>query len=120
MKNTLIILAASLLLGGCATHGGYVTNSASLSTNNFAYVSKTVQGVAKATYVLGIGGLSRQALVEEARRDLLENYHLKDNQALVNITVSFKATFVIPIFMEHKCTVSASIVQFNPVENNNN
>lgn len=96
-------------------HGGYVSNSAALGTNNFAYVKRSVQGVAQATYIIGIGGLKREALVEEARKDLMESFQLQDNQALVNITVSYKTTFVLPFFWSNKCTVSASVVQFNPM-----
>jgi hypothetical protein len=112
MRKTTIILILSVLFTSCAMHTGIVTNSTALSTNNFAYVKKSVQGTAKATYFLGFGGLSRQALVEEARRDLLENYMPEDNQALVNLTVSFKITFLL-FYMENKCTVSASVIQFN-------
>ncbi|MES2679282.1 MAG: DUF6567 family protein [Bacteroidota bacterium] len=115
MKKSIIILFIAFIFGGCAVHSGYVTNSAALSTNNFAYVKKSVQGTAKATYFLGFGGLSSQALVEDARKDLLVNFPLQDNQALVNITVSFKTTGFLVLFKEHKCTVSASVVQFNPV-----
>ena len=39
---------------------------------------------------------------------------LQDNQALVNLTVNYKYTFVLPFFWQNKCTVSASVVQFNP------
>ena len=116
MKKLLIIAVCGLFFGSCAMHGGYVTDSAALSTNNFAYARKMVEGTATATYIFGIGGLKRQALVEEARINLLDNYQLQDNQALVNTTVSFKMTFVLPFFMQNKCTVSASVVQFNPVE----
>lgn len=116
MKKLILLFAALLIISGCAMHGGYVTNSAALGTNNFAYVRKSVEGTAKATYVFGIGGLGRQALAEEARKNLLENFQLQDNQALVNTTVSFKITYVVPFFMENKCTVSASVVQFNPPE----
>jgi len=102
-------------MSSCAMHLGYTTNSAALSTNNFAYVKRSVQGTAKAIYVFGIGGLKRQALTEEARKDMMENFPIQDNQAFVNITVSYKYTFVLPFFMQNKCTVSASVVQFNPM-----
>ena len=115
MKKSIIIAVACCFLASCAMHGGYVTNSAALGTNNFAYVKRSIEGTAKATYIFGCGGLSRQALVEEARQDLLKNFPIQDNQAFVNITVSFKMTYVLPIFMENKCTVSASVVQFNPI-----
>jgi hypothetical protein len=112
MKNLVIILAASLFLSSCAVHGGYITNSASLSSNNFIYIETAAKGTAEATYIFGAGGLDRDALVEDARQNLLRNFPLNDNQTLVNITLSFKKTYVLPFFIKNKCTVSASIVQF--------
>jgi hypothetical protein len=114
MFKSTVFIATFFLFSSCAIHGGYVTNSAALGTYNFAYVKKSVQGISYATYVFGIGGLKKEALAEEARKDLLENYQLQDNQALINITVSYKRTLVLPFFWRNKCTVSASVVQFNP------
>ena len=113
MKKFFLIISTVFLFSNCAMHGGYTTNSAALSTYNFSYARTSVEGTAKAFYVLGIGGLSRQALVEEARKNLMENHALQDNQAFVNITVSYKVTFVLPFFIQNKCTMSASVVQFN-------
>ena len=71
------------------------------------------EGTATATYVLGIGGLNRQALVEEAKSELKQRLPLSDNQAYVNITVNWKTSYIIfGIIMRVKCTVTTDIVEF--------
>ena len=89
-----------------------MVNSASLSSNNFTYVKKDVNGTAMATYVFGLGGLSIMAIVDDAKKDLLSANPLKDNQALVNLTISWKKTFVLPFAITNRCTVTADIVEF--------
>lgn len=105
-------IALVLLLSGCSLHSGYMTNSASLSSSNFSYVKTNLKGYSKAVYVFGIGGLDHDALVDEAKRNLLDTTPLKDNQALVNITLSWKSSFVIPLVITRRCTITADIVEF--------
>jgi len=116
MKNrifkSVITLFVISLLSSCAMHQGYMVNSASLGSNNFTYVKKDVTGTAMATYVFGLGGLSKKAIVDDAKKDLLSANPLKDNQALVNLTVSWKNTFVLPFAITNRCTVTADIVEF--------
>lgn len=115
MKSTTIklgILALFVALTqSCAYHTGYMNSSVSLSSNNFVYVKRDVQGSARALYVFGFGGLKRQALVNEAKQNLLQNYQLQNNQALADVTVNWKQTLILPV-MIYRCTVTASIVEF--------
>jgi hypothetical protein len=112
--NLKVIISIILLvvLQSCAFHGGYMSNSASLSSNNFQYVKNNAQGTAMATYVFGLGGNEKMALVNEAKMDLLEKNRLKPNQTLVNITVNFKQSFIFFV-STNRCTVTADIVEFN-------
>jgi len=116
MKNKLFLFAllTSLLIGfsNCAFHSGYMQGSATLNSNNFNYIKRDVQGSASALYVLGIGGLNKTALVNEAKNNLLKNFQLQDNQALVDITVNWKKTYYL-LVMKDECIITASIVQFN-------
>ncbi len=116
MKNrifkTLLLLFVGSIIFSCATHDGYMLSSASLSSNNFKYVVKDAVGTATATYIIGIGGHSKQSLVAEAKKNLLEKYNFKDNNALVNLTVNWKKTFVNPIAYRNRCTITADIVEF--------
>ena len=88
-KNRLVILIlfSIVLLSSCAIHQGYMNTSASLSQPNFIYVKKGVKGTSSATYFLGgIGGLSRQAIVEEAKQDMVQKYPLKAQKDILDET----------------------------------
>ncbi len=118
MKTKITLFVTSLLLftflSGCiATHNGYLTDSASLNSPNFVYKKVNAVGEAKATYVLGIGGVARKSLVLEAKKQMLALNPLQKNQALANVTASFKTTYFFAfIVVTTKCTVSADIVEF--------
>jgi len=120
MKKLLFVLVVGLLISSCAMHSGYMLNSASLQTDNFTYIKRNAKGVAQATYIFGFGGLNRTTLVNDAKNDLLNTYPLKDNTALVNTTVNWKQTFVLPFYIETKCIVTADIVRFGNTEGNFN
>jgi|TARA_B110000093_G_scaffold98845_1_gene106374 hypothetical protein len=114
MKKILKLLAfASIIisLNSCAIHTGYMNNSTSLNQANFKYVKSGIMGTASTTKVLGIGGLTRSAIVEEAKRNMLQNAPLKSNQAIANTTVNWKNGFYFIINIR-ECTVTADIVEF--------
>lgn len=107
------IVSLSLLLTSCAAGlSGTMSGSAALNSANFSYSQKNVQGESKATYVFGIGGMNREAIVNEAKEKMLENTPLKDNQALANLSVDFKYSSFLGIVNTVKCYVSADIVEF--------
>ncbi|MFM1961205.1 MAG: hypothetical protein RLZZ172_50 [Bacteroidota bacterium] len=113
MKNIFKFLFVGLFIQSCvAVHSGSMSNSASLSAPNFSYVKQGVSGESSATYILGIGGLSRQTLVADAKNSMLKEYTLKDNQALSNLTVNFKTSNYFGVFQTVQCFVTADIVQF--------
>lgn len=105
-------LFAISLLSGCAMHAGYMTNSASLTQANFSYVQMNIKGDSRATYVLGIGGFNKNTLVNFAKQQMLADHPLKNNQALVNVTVNFKRATVLGIYTEVNCRVTADVVEF--------
>ena len=114
MKKILRLLAfVSIIisLNSCAIHTGYMNNSASLSQANFKYVQSGIMGTANTTHFLGIGGLTRSAIVEEAKHNMLKNRPLRHNQALANITVNWKTGFYF-IISTRKCIVTADVVEF--------
>jgi hypothetical protein len=115
MKNITKLFAALLsiaLFSGCAIHSGYMNNSASLSQANFNYVKKSISGSVYTTQVFGIGGLEKEAMVEEAKKEMLNENPLQPNQALANLTVNWKNSFYI-VVIETKCTVTADVIEFN-------
>lgn len=114
MKNALIktaiVIFFAFLFSSCATHWGMMSGNASLSSNNFKMV-KMASGTASTLKVFGLGGLAKNALVLNAKKDMLQNNPLKDGQALANVTVDFKNSFIFFINTE-KVTVTADIVEF--------
>ncbi len=109
--NLLVVVIGVLSLSSCAIHNGYMNNSASLSQANFSYIQTSISGKASTLNVLGIGGLDRSAIVEEAKRDMLNKHPLKKNQALVNTTVNWKSVYYL-IVITNECTVTADVVEF--------
>jgi len=106
-----IIVIIVLSFSSCAIHNGYMNNSVSLSHANFSYTQTSISGTASTLKFLGIGGLEKSAIVEEAKKDMLKKYPLKSNHALTNITVNWKSGFYF-IVMTNQCTVTADIVRF--------
>ncbi len=113
MKTLLLSVVTALLLSSCATHTGMLTGNASLTDANFKVVGLAV-GQASTTHVLGIGGLKKDALVLEAKRNLYKNNPLTEGQALANVSVDFKRS-AFPLVFTTKAMVSAEIIDFNEV-----
>lgn len=110
---SLVFTAAIIsLFSSCAFHGGYMANSASLGRANFSYVHRHATGSATASYVFGFGGLAKNALIDEAKQNMLQSTPLADNQALANITVNMKGSYFY-VYNTVTCTVTADIVEFN-------
>lgn len=122
MKQSIFYLVgvASLcfLLTGClTTQLGFMSDSASLNAPNFKYKKQNIFGESTATYVLGLGGAGRQSLILEAKRNMLKGNPLDANQALANISVSYKTShFLGFLATDVKCMVSADVVEFGPVQ----
>ena len=108
----LILIGLTLsLLSGCAVHSGYMNNSVSLSDANFNYVKQSISGTVVTTQVFGIGALEKNAIIEEAKKEMLKENPLGPNQGLANITVNWKRAFYV-VVIEVTCTVTADVVEF--------
>ena len=106
-------ITVAILISSCAAfHTGIMQNSASLSSANFSYVKQNIKGEAKATYILGIGGLSKQTLVDNAKQKMIATNTLKSNQAIANVTVNFKSSYCLIFYSRVRCTVTADVVEF--------
>jgi len=110
----LVAFSLVMMLGSCALHQGVTTNATVtvLEKANFTYVHRQVEGKSSVQYIVGFGGLRRQALVDEAKRDLMRRMPLSDNQALANMTVHFKTSCYV-LYEVIACTVVADIIEFN-------
>lgn len=81
-------------------------------------VSRTVKyqdiaiGVSQINKFWGLGGISKDALVLEARREMIKNRPLAPKEQYVNFTVDFKYTFW-PIVSQTKVTMCADVISFS-------
>lgn len=116
-KITIIAILGAMFLTSCAAHNGLTSNSNNhstevvLSKKNFK-VLKSVSGDASVTYVLGIGGLSKKALIAEARVKMLKQAELEGSaKAIINETVEIKGSYF-PFVGKKLVTVSAQVIEF--------
>lgn len=96
MKKLLSFLVASICLmamTSCGISSQMTVNENQnqtqvvLSQNNFKVIG-TASARQSATYVFGIGGLSKKALESNAVAEMYENAHLVGAQAIVNPSVT--------------------------------
>lgn len=110
LKLFAFMVVFALTASSCATHIGMMTGNASLSSNNFKVV-KIASGTASTTKIFGLGGIAKDALVLDAKKDMLMNNPLREGQALANVTVDFKNSYIFFVNTV-KATVTADIVEF--------
>ena len=108
MKKLYVYLIPFYLLTSCATFKG--TMNFSSFNRNVKYVDAAI-GVAQTQKYLFIGGLSQDALVLEAKREMQKSRPLKSNEEYANTSVDFKTSYYF-VYITTKVTVSADIVQF--------
>jgi hypothetical protein len=116
-KITVLLLGITFLFSSCAFHKGLTTNAnvnnteVVLTKKNFK-VTERVQGESKATYILGIGGHSRNAMIAEARTKMLSNANIiGSSKAIINETVETKKSFF-PFVGVAKVVVSGYVIEF--------
>ncbi|MCI4650811.1 DUF6567 family protein [Phaeodactylibacter sp.] len=116
-KAFILMIGLAFLSSSCAIHAGLTTNAnlhtteVELSGNNFKVVA-SVQGESQAMYIFGIGGISKKALVAEARSEMLSNANLiGSSKAVINETVEVKHSFF-PFVRIFEVIVSAHVIEF--------
>lgn len=112
---TIISFVLALLLSSCfGVHSGTFQSSAQLSSANYKIVKRGVQGKATTTVVLFIGGLGKEALVAQAKEDLMQEHKVTSTQLLANVSVDWR-TITTPVYLamwKRQCTVTADIIEF--------
>ena len=116
-KIFFLLIGITFLFSSCAVHNGLTTNlnnhttEVVLSKKNFKVI-ESVQGEAQAMYVFGIGGLSKKAMIAEARANMLSKANIVGgSKAIINETVEITNSRF-PIVRLYKVTVSGHIVEF--------
>jgi len=81
-----------------------------LDQANFKVVGQA-QGTAKASYIFGIGGLSKKSLKGNAVADMYKNANLTGSQAIINVNFKQRAS-VILIAGQVEYTATGTIIEF--------
>ena len=116
LKVFIFTAIAALLLSSCGITGHQVSNynvaqtQLQLSQKNFKVVGN-VEGSSHATYVLGIGGISRRAIKENAIADMYRNANLTGAQMVTNITTTVKRRFYL-FWSQYDYIASGQIIEF--------
>lgn len=107
---------ALLFFTGCGI-SSYMTHnqnqnqtSVVLADNNYKIV-KTVEASVSNTYICGIGGLSKEALMSNAIDELTKKANLTGSQALVNVTVQTQNK-VILVWSRKTVVAHGTVVEF--------
>lgn len=116
MKKLFLIVSLCLFLCGCSAHMYNVNNhnvtetQVVLDNANFKVVG-TAQGSAKATYIFGIGGLSKKSLKGNAVANMYKNANLTGSQAIINVNFKQRASIIL-FAGQIEYTASGTIIEF--------
>ncbi len=105
--RTIVLFFGLSSLASChAVHHGSMLGT---SQSPDYYTTGTAIGTSGKVVILFWGGLSKEALVYEAKKNLLENTVLEEGQVLDNFTVDFREANTMYVFYRTTVTVSADI-----------
>lgn len=113
----LVSLVVVTLFTGCSITSNPTKNINLTQTNvvlqkdNYEIV-KTVTSEVSQTYVFGIGGMSKQALRDNAIAELTEKANLKGSQALINVTVKSDVQFAF-IWSKRTFRAYGTVIEFD-------
>lgn len=119
MKHTMYaaLILSALIFTGCGIGNQLTTNhnlhntEVQLSRNNFK-VLKTVTATEEATYILGFGGMTKKALLANARAKVVKEAGLEGgSKALINETVEIHLGSML-VITKITITVSAQVIEF--------
>ncbi len=110
-------LVVAMFITSCGTSSHLTHNrninetTVELNQKNFT-VKRTVQGQATATYVLGIGGLSKRAMQSNAQAEMMKNANLKGAEIVINPTLEVKRINVLPFYQKVQITSYGYVIEF--------
>jgi len=111
MKALLPGLLFILILSSCGSHIG--TLSSDFINSDYQYADQAY-GFSQTSGLGVIGGMSKDALVLEAKNNLMKNRPLSAGESYVNFTVDFTHKYF--LVFKLKCTVTADVVKEKSLE----
>lgn len=118
-KLTLSYLFIIFLISitSCGFHNGLTKNynahntEVQLNRKNFKVI-KTLSASSTATYILGIGGIDKRALIANARAEMIKNAEMEGAaKAIINETVEIHVSNLI-VIAKYTVTVSGTVIEF--------
>jgi hypothetical protein len=101
-----LLLSVIFFTASCSFHRGSLT----VSTCEFAVVHTDIAiGVSSTSKFLGIGGVSMDALIFEARKNMVKNHPLVADEQFNSVSVDIKNTYYL-IGQKTKVTVVADVI----------
>jgi hypothetical protein len=105
--KTLIILSTLLLFSSCAFHSGSIISTPNSSP---VYSKDIAIGVSQTNKFLWMGGVSKDALIFEAKQNMIKNRYLEGAEEYNNISIDIKNSFFLGLVQTTKVTVIADVV----------
>ncbi|MDE5575168.1 MAG: hypothetical protein K2I87_05595 [Bacteroidales bacterium] len=119
-----VVVLGAVVLTSCGASYFHTWNqnntrtSIELSQKNFKVI-KCVSGFSSATYVFGIGGLSREATRGNAVEDMFKSANLTEAQTIVDIYVKQHISTVLGIYRKVSYSATGVVIEFtDPTDNN--
>lgn len=119
MKKFLFMLVAAMgiLVSSCNVHQEAASNYNQLQTqvvlNQANYdVVGSATGECTQVYIIGIGGMSKKSMSESAMSEMYKNAKLNGSQAVINASVSYKATTILGIYTKITAVASGTVIEF--------
>ncbi|MCC5920236.1 MAG: hypothetical protein LAT68_08530 [Cyclobacteriaceae bacterium] len=112
-----LIAVLFLSLSSCGINTTLVGNlngnntQVKLEKKNYV-VKEKLSGEASATYILGIGGFYKSALINEARDNMMKDVELNGAQAIMNYTVETHVASVTPFYVKKIVTTSGYLIEY--------
>ena len=120
MKNLFkifIVIISIVSLYGCGINSHITSNRNVSQTQVILHTKKfrvlgEASGSATATYILGIGGLSKKAAYSNAVSEMYRQARLVGSQTITNINVHQHVGGVFPFYFKVEYTATGQIVEF--------
>ena len=112
------MLSFAAFLSSCGIGTALVANhnqnatEVHLSQNNFKVIEQ-VSGSSEVSYVLGIGGVNKRQLYENAYSAMMKKANLVNgSKAIINVMTEEHVSGFAPFFVRRTITVNAQVVEF--------
>ena len=114
--KTILFCLVAVLFASCAglNFTPYANNPVEtkviLSESNY-HIVKEVSGEWSATYIFGIGGLSKKSLKNNAVNEMYKNAGLTGNQQIVNVTTTLSVENWV-VYSKHRAIAHGYVIEF--------